>query len=238
MRKDGDILQQFTGISNLARLKIMSTGRLIRPYQPHNPGRVKLNPVQISALAQCEPISTKGNNQSRPSNQIFLLRSFLRIELMALSGEVGLRLLLCPIGSNIVVRTACCSVGTILPVYSTFKAIESKDENEKQKWLVYWAVYGSFSIAEMFADKILCWFPLYHHVKFAFLVWLQLPSTNSQFVSDHQVELRFVRMLFMKTVALVNQTVKEIIHPVPTQANRAIEGPPESIPDSQSENED
>lgn len=25
MRKDGDILQQFTGISNLARLKIMST---------------------------------------------------------------------------------------------------------------------------------------------------------------------------------------------------------------------
>ncbi|KAK9184288.1 hypothetical protein WN943_024636 [Citrus x changshan-huyou] len=61
---------------------------------------------------------------------------------------------------------------------------------------------------------------------------------QSQFVSDHQVELRFVRMLFMKTVALVNQTVKEIIHPVPTQANRAIEGPPESIPDSQSENED
>ncbi|ESR36452.1 hypothetical protein CICLE_v10029342mg [Citrus x clementina] len=189
---------------------------------------------------------------------------------MALSGEVGLRLLLCPIGSNIVVRTACCSVGTILPVYSTFKAIESKDENEKQKWLVYWAVYGSFSIAEMFADKILCWFPLYHHVKFAFLVWLQLPSTNgakyfymsrlrpfllrhqarldqilesvngemSQFVSDHQVEFRFVRTLFMKTVALVNQTVKEIIHPVPTQANRAIEGPPESIPDSQSDNED
>ncbi|KAH9696003.1 putative pentatricopeptide repeat-containing protein [Citrus sinensis] len=245
-------------------------GRLIRPYHPHNPGRVKLNPVQISTLAHCDPISTNGNNQSRPSNQIFLLRSFLRIELMALSGEVGLRLLLCPIGSNIVVRTACCSVGTILPVYSTFKAIESKDENEKQKWLVYWAVYGSFSIAEMFADKILCWFPLYHHVKFAFLVWLQLPSTNgakyfymsrlrpfllrhqarldqilesvngemSQFVSDHQVEFRFVRTLFMKTVALVNQTVKEIIHPVPTQANRAIEGPPESIPDSQSDNED
>lgn len=36
----------------------------------------------------------------------------------------------------------------------------------------------------------------------------------------------------------MNQTVKEIIHPVPTQANRAIEGPPESIPDSQSDNED
>lgn len=132
------------------------------------------------------------------------------------------------------------------------------------------AVYGSFSIAEMFADKILFWFPLYHHVKFAFLVWLQLPSANgakhlymsrlrpfllrhqarldqilefvnremSQFVSDHQVEFRFVRTLFMKTVALVNQTIREIVHPMPAQANRAIEGPPEPIPDPRSDNEE
>ncbi|GLT39076.1 hypothetical protein SLA2020_132840 [Shorea laevis] len=42
--------------------------------------------------------------------------------------EVGLQLLFCPIGSNIVVRTA--------------------------------------------------WFPRYYHFKFAFLVWLQLPTTE------------------------------------------------------------
>lgn len=104
-----------------------------------------------------------------------------------MSNEVGLRLLLSPLGSNIVVRTACCSVGIVLPVYSTFKAIETKDRNEQQRWLVYWAAYGSFSVAEIFADKFISWFPLYYHMKFAFLVWLQLPSVNGarQLYMDH-----------------------------------------------------
>ncbi|KAI8016698.1 HVA22-like protein k [Camellia lanceoleosa] len=113
--------------------------------------------------------------------------------------EVGLRLLLCPLGSNIVVRTACCSVGVVLPVYSTFKAIETKNQNEQQRWLIYWAAFGSFSIAEVFTDKIISWFPLYYHMKFAFLVWLQLPSTDGAkhlymnhlrpFLSRHQARL-------------------------------------------------
>ncbi|KAI3441297.1 3-ketoacyl-CoA synthase [Psidium guajava] len=50
---------------------------------------------------------------------------------MALAGEVGLRLLFCPLSSNIAVRTACCSVGTVFPVYSTFKAIQEREQNEQ-----------------------------------------------------------------------------------------------------------
>ncbi|KAL0543320.1 hypothetical protein IC582_018412 [Cucumis melo] len=96
----------------------------------------------------------------------------------AITNEVGLQLLLYPLGSNVVVRTACCSVGIVLPVYSTFKAIEKKDQNEQQKWLLYWAAYGSFSLVEAFSDKLLSWFPVYYHLKFAFLVWLQLPATD------------------------------------------------------------
>nr|XP_043618930.1 HVA22-like protein k [Erigeron canadensis] len=113
--------------------------------------------------------------------------------------EVGLRLLLCPLGSNVVLKTACCSVGVIIPVYSTFKAIESRNRIEQQKCLVYWAAYGTFSIAETFADKIISWVPLYHHMKFAFLVWLQLPTTDGAkqlymkhlrpFLLRHQIKL-------------------------------------------------
>ncbi|KAL3814155.1 hypothetical protein ACJIZ3_015423 [Penstemon smallii] len=95
-----------------------------------------------------------------------------------MSSEVGLKLLLSPLGSNVVIRTACCSVGIVLPVYSTFKAIEANDQDEQQKWLLYWAAYGSFSVAEVFTDKFLHWFPLYYHMKFAFLVWLQLPTVD------------------------------------------------------------
>ncbi|ESQ53422.1 hypothetical protein EUTSA_v10026250mg [Eutrema salsugineum] len=115
-----------------------------------------------------------------------------QIPSMALLGsgftsEVGLRVLLSPLGSNIVLRTACCSIGIGLPVYSTFKAIESRDENEQQKWLIYWAAYGSFSLVEVFTDKLISWFPLYYHVKFAFLVWLQLPTIEGakQIYSNH-----------------------------------------------------
>ncbi|WVZ09988.1 hypothetical protein V8G54_014518 [Vigna mungo] len=111
-----------------------------------------------------------------------------------LTSEVGLRLLLCPLGSNVVVRTACCGVGVALPVYSTFKAIESKDQNAQQNCLFYWAgetlpgslhcqwlerfSYGSFSLVEVFTDKLISWCPMYYHIKFAFLVWLQLPPTS------------------------------------------------------------
>ncbi|XP_020244159.1 HVA22-like protein k isoform X2 [Asparagus officinalis] len=92
--------------------------------------------------------------------------------------QVGLKLLLSPLGANIVTRTACCTVGIAFPVYSTFKAIEEKERSEQERWLLYWAAYGSFSLVETFSDKILSWFPLYYHMKFVFLVWLQLPSGN------------------------------------------------------------
>ncbi|KAI3946119.1 hypothetical protein MKX01_024875 [Papaver californicum] len=96
----------------------------------------------------------------------------------AVSSEVGLRLLLSPLGTNVVIRTACCTVGIALPVYNTFKAIEKKDPAQQKKWLVYWAAFGTFSLGEIFADRILSWCPMYYHLKFAFLVWLQLPSVD------------------------------------------------------------
>ncbi|KAK9287043.1 hypothetical protein L1049_015451 [Liquidambar formosana] len=145
---------------------------------------------------------------------------------MALFGSsipspVGLRLLLCPLDSNIVIRTACCSVGIVLPVYSTFKAIENKDQNEQQKWLLYWAAYGSFSVAEVFTDKLISWFPLYYHMKFAFLVWLQLPSVDGAthlymsllrpFLLRHQARLdQIVEFLYGEMAKFVSAHREEI----------------------------
>ncbi|XP_042000242.1 HVA22-like protein k [Salvia splendens] len=121
----------------------------------------------------------------------------------SISSDVGLRLLLCPLGSNIVVRTACCSVGVVLPVYSTFKAIESKDQDDQHKWLVYWAAYGSFTVAETFTDKLLYWCPFYYHLKFAFLVWLQLPSVEGASV----LYTNYLRAFLQKHQARLDQIV-------------------------------
>ncbi|PWA52883.1 TB2/DP1/HVA22-related protein [Artemisia annua] len=121
---------------------------------------------------------------------------------MSLFGsEVGLRLLLVPLDSNIVIRTACCTVGVGLPIYSTYKAIENKDQNEQKKWLLYWAVYGSFSVGEVFADKFISWFPLYYHMKLAFLVWLQLPTTNGA----KQLYTNYLRPFFLRHQARLDQ---------------------------------
>ncbi|XP_071738184.1 HVA22-like protein k [Rutidosis leptorrhynchoides] len=138
-----------------------------------------------------------------------------------LPSELGLKLLLSPLGSNIVLKTACCSVGVVLPVYSTYKAIESKNRIDQQKWLVYWAAYGTFSVAEMFTDKLISWVPLYYHVKFAFLVWLQLPTTNGAkliymshlrpFLLKHQANLdMIVSLLYSETGKFISAHEGEI----------------------------
>ncbi|CAI0473458.1 unnamed protein product [Linum tenue] len=123
--------------------------------------------------------------------------------------QVGLRLLLSPIGSNIVTRAACCSVGIVLPVYSTYQALEANDETQQRKWLIYWTAYGSFSLAEVFADKLLSWVPMYYHMKFAFLVWLQLPSANGA----EQLYRNHLRPFLLKHQArvdlLMNSAYKE-----------------------------
>ncbi|XP_020185857.1 HVA22-like protein k [Aegilops tauschii subsp. strangulata] len=119
----------------------------------------------------------------------------------AISGEVGLRLLLAPLSSNIVIRTASCAVGIGLPVYSTYRAIEKKDQDEKERLLLYWAAYGSFSIVESFADKLVSSVPLYYHAKFAILIWLQFPSNGG---SKH-VYRRYLRPFFQKHQAKIDR---------------------------------
>ncbi|GAY67996.1 hypothetical protein CUMW_260690 [Citrus unshiu] len=81
--------------------------------------------------------------------------------------EVGLRLLFCPLGSNIILRTACCSVGVALPVYSRQLRGKIKMSNTS----------GS-CIGQLMEVLALLRFAMYYQLKFAFLVWLQLPSID------------------------------------------------------------
>ncbi|BBN12707.1 receptor expression-enhancing protein 5/6 [Marchantia polymorpha subsp. ruderalis] len=121
----------------------------------------------------------------------------------ALGSEVGLRLLLSPAASNVIVRSACHIVGVGFPIYSTHKAIERKDRNEQEMWLVYWAAYGCFSAVEMCTDKLLSWFPMYYHAKFVFLVWLQLPNNYGA----RYTYINLIRPFLMKHQARLDRIV-------------------------------
>jgi hypothetical protein len=47
-----------------------------------------------------------------------------------------------------------------------------------RKWLIYWVIYGLFSMFEVVSDKILSWLPMYYPIKLAFLLWCFLPQTQ------------------------------------------------------------
>ncbi|KAL2348481.1 hypothetical protein Fmac_002481 [Flemingia macrophylla] len=162
-----------------------------------------------------------------------------------ITSEVGLRLLLCPLGSNVVIRTACCTVGIALPVYSTFKAIESKDQNAQNKCLIYWAAYGSFSLVEVFTDKFISWCPMYYHLKFAFLVWLQLPPTSGAkqlytnhlrpFLLKHQAGVdRVLGLAYCEVIKLISsyqaeiKFVKSMVVKITGSADQMLRSPDES----------
>eukprot|EP00252_Welwitschia_mirabilis_P006669 TRINITY_DN1755_c0_g1_i1.p1 TRINITY_DN1755_c0_g1~~TRINITY_DN1755_c0_g1_i1.p1 ORF type:complete len:195 (-),score=27.96 TRINITY_DN1755_c0_g1_i1:136-720(-) len=128
----------------------------------------------------------------------------------SVAGEAGLRLLLSPVASNVVLRTACCTVGTVFPIYTTFKAIESNNKEDQEQCLIYWTVYGSLSMVEVFSDKVLSWFPFYYHAKLAFLIWLQLPSS----CGSRHLYMKYLRPFLMRHRMrfeyIINGTFSEI----------------------------
>eukprot|EP01026_Neomeris_dumetosa_P057533 TRINITY_DN529_c0_g1_i3.p3 TRINITY_DN529_c0_g1~~TRINITY_DN529_c0_g1_i3.p3 ORF type:complete len:210 (+),score=22.70 TRINITY_DN529_c0_g1_i3:102-731(+) len=92
--------------------------------------------------------------------------------------QVGLQLLVNPATSAPVMMGACALTGVVYPTYASFKAMESKQTKDDTQWLTYWTMYGSVSLGEHYTDNILGWFPWYYHAKFAFFLWLQLPTTR------------------------------------------------------------
>ena len=57
-------------------------------------------------------------------------------------------------------RLPMCSnlVGVIYPVFASFKAVKSVSTADDSQWLMYWVVFGCFSVVESFGDKILFWY--------------------------------------------------------------------------------
>ena len=65
----------------------------------------------------------------------------------------------------------------IYPLYSSIKCLENsklKNQNNQNnnKWLIYWIVYLSFNLLEFICDRILYWIPFYYPIKFFFAISL------------------------------------------------------------------
>jgi len=70
----------------------------------------------------------------------------------------------------------CNLVGIAFPAFASFKSLEAKNEEEDSFWLMYWVVFGVFSLFESIADSFIFWFPFYFEIKLACLIALQIPQ--------------------------------------------------------------
>ncbi|KAJ0057042.1 hypothetical protein NL108_000899 [Boleophthalmus pectinirostris] len=101
----------------------------------------------------------------------------------------------------------CNLIGFLYPAYISIKAIESATKEDDTQWLIYWVVYGVFSVAEFFADIFLSWFPFYYIGKCAFLVWCMAPSSSNGAALIYN---RIIRPFFLKNEAKIDDVVQNL----------------------------
>ncbi|KAK6642753.1 hypothetical protein RUM43_004255 [Polyplax serrata] len=59
----------------------------------------------------------------------------------------------------------CNLIGFAYPAYCSMKAVESQQKEDDTKWLTYWVVFATFSIAEYFSNFLCRWIPVYWLLK-------------------------------------------------------------------------
>ncbi|KAJ3282882.1 hypothetical protein HDU76_008570, partial [Blyttiomyces sp. JEL0837] len=63
-------------------------------------------------------------------------------------------------------------VGVLYPAYRSIKAVETPQQDDDERFLTYWPLFGAFTITDQFSARILRYFPLYFTTKMAVLYWL------------------------------------------------------------------
>ncbi|GMT28027.1 hypothetical protein PFISCL1PPCAC_19324, partial [Pristionchus fissidentatus] len=75
-------------------------------------------------------------------------------------------------------HTVCNLIGVVYPSYISVKAIRSDEKTDDTKWLIYWTVFGFFSLFDSFAEGIMRVIPIYFFAKACFLMYLYMPQTD------------------------------------------------------------
>ncbi len=89
----------------------------------------------------------------------------------------------------------CNCIGFVFPAYSSIKAIESRSKEDDTKWLMYWIVFSTFSMVELFADVILFWIPFYSFIKCVFLIYCMAPTSWNGSITIYN---SIIRPFFLK----------------------------------------
>ena len=128
---------------------------------------------------------------------------------LAAGGVVTSILLVLMHGYNII----CALLTCVYPMIASIRAIESKDDKEKQNWLTFWCIFGIFQTVEMFIGFILAYIPYYYWVRLALFVYLMAPQTNGAMVCYEKV--------FKPFLTSHKSEIEEMISNVSSKASEA-----------------
>jgi receptor expression-enhancing protein 5/6 len=97
-------------------------------------------------------------------------------------------------------------VGFLYPAYRSFKALESKGDDDDKQWLTYWVVFSSFSVFDKPINFIFSWVPFFSLAKIAFYVFLFHPETKGALL----IYNKFLRGLLLKHQAQIDEKIQEV----------------------------
>ncbi|KAL3866857.1 hypothetical protein ACJMK2_044114 [Sinanodonta woodiana] len=87
----------------------------------------------------------------------------------------------------------CNFIGFLYPAYCSVKAIETTRKDDDTQWLIYWVVFATFSLLEIFTDIFLYWIPFYWLLKCLFLIWCMCSASwNGSLLIYNRLILPFV----------------------------------------------
>uniref|UniRef100_A0A1I7V3G5 Receptor expression-enhancing protein n=1 Tax=Caenorhabditis tropicalis TaxID=1561998 RepID=A0A1I7V3G5_9PELO len=147
-------------------------------------------------------------------------------------GLIGLSCIYMIVGSA--AEFMCNLIGVAYPAYVSVKAIRTEGTDDDTLWLIYWTVFGAFSIIDYFAMSIMSYFPIYWVAKAAFLLYLYLPQTHGSRMIYHAVIDPLVAQLEKSfSGKLPPPPVESVPPPVVLDANNNVSKPSDQQPPPQ-----
>lgn len=91
------------------------------------------------------------------------------------------------------------SLGTLYPIYLSYKAIKNNDLQSLEILLMFWIVMGAIHALESTFGWFLHWIPFFYQFKSLFILWITLPQIQGStyvyvtyvhpFLLEHEVEI-------------------------------------------------
>jgi len=107
-------------------------------------------------------------------------------------------------------------VGFLYPAYRSFKALETKGDDDDKQWLTYWVVFSSFSVFDKPINFIFSWVPFFALLKIAFYVYLFHPETKGALM----IYNKFLRGFLLKHQKQIDEKIEEVGNKVETGAKK------------------